>query len=570
METPMLSLNFILNFFEKSFNVGRAAIHGDAIKLITVLFSIEIALAGLYLALGSNEGLLQAAKRVLFAGLLMFFINNYDTITHDVVGGFIYAGELAGSGKKDLPTFQNPDGIIERAFTLVKPGMVQLDESAKASWYGIPTVESMMIMICMIVTLVSLFLIAIQGFVTYLEFLLISSAGLILLPFGAFGPTRFLAEKTFAAVISFGIKLMVLGIIMGISAQVMDMLVVPEVVTLQTGFNCIVISLALCFLALHAPGVAAGLLHGQPSLTMGQVASSAQAGLSGAKSAAGAAMSVGSAAFGAGKLALAAATSGGAAVLGAAVGGAAEAISTPSSAGGRGDGQSKGGSASSSAAGKGKEGGSGMAGGKGAGASNSGFKPSSGNSQAGAGAAAQGQSLGGDKSASDGSVAQAAAQHGQKSDDAQDGQQGKGDSAGMGSHGDDASSGASESSQAAAGGETGSSAAADDGATGSSAQANAQSGDAGAVSACAGEGSAAGSSERGKLATGGRAAMGAVSGVARLGMSVGKGCLNSVVDAGRERISKAMAAPAAAYQRGLQLGGSFKASVNAYGSNKAA
>lgn len=60
---------------------------------------------------------------------------------------------------------------------------------------------------------------ALQITLCRIEFGLIATLGLILVPFGVFKHTAFIAEKLFAALISFGIKLMVLSFIIAIGSH---------------------------------------------------------------------------------------------------------------------------------------------------------------------------------------------------------------------------------------------------------------------------------------------------------------------------------------------------------------
>ena len=64
------------------------------------------------------------------------------------------------------------------------------------------------------------FFLAIQLFVTILEFKLTTLAGFILIPFALWNKTSFLAEKVLGNVVASGIKLMVLAIIIGIGSTI--------------------------------------------------------------------------------------------------------------------------------------------------------------------------------------------------------------------------------------------------------------------------------------------------------------------------------------------------------------
>ena len=66
--------------------------------------------------------------------------------------------------------------------------------------------------------LLAFFILAIQLFVTLIEFKLTTLAGFVLIPFGLFGKTAFAAERVLGNVISSGIKVLVLAVIVGIGS----------------------------------------------------------------------------------------------------------------------------------------------------------------------------------------------------------------------------------------------------------------------------------------------------------------------------------------------------------------
>jgi P-type conjugative transfer protein TrbL len=70
-----------------------------------------------------------------------------------------------------------------------------------------------------LIVLGSFFVLAIQLFVTLIEFKLTTLAGFVLVPFGLFGPTAFLAERVLGNVVASGIKILVLAVIIGIGTN---------------------------------------------------------------------------------------------------------------------------------------------------------------------------------------------------------------------------------------------------------------------------------------------------------------------------------------------------------------
>jgi type IV secretion system protein TrbL len=66
--------------------------------------------------------------------------------------------------------------------------------------------------------LLAFFILAIQLFITLIEFKLTTLAGFVLIPFGLFGKSAFMAERVLGNVISSGIKVLVLAVIIGIGS----------------------------------------------------------------------------------------------------------------------------------------------------------------------------------------------------------------------------------------------------------------------------------------------------------------------------------------------------------------
>src|SRR3546814_6313652 len=70
--------------------------------------------------------------------------------------------------------------------------------------------------------LLAFFVLAVQVFVTILEFKLVTLAGFVLLPFAFFGRTAFMAERVLGHIVSSGIKVLVLAVITGIGVTLFD------------------------------------------------------------------------------------------------------------------------------------------------------------------------------------------------------------------------------------------------------------------------------------------------------------------------------------------------------------
>lgn len=272
------TLTTVLDQILSMLKIGKSGVGADAFSLLTILATIEILIAALWWAITGQDALVGLLKKLLFIGFFLFVIQNYDSLLHTVIDGFIHTGKIAGSGGGDsLASIKDPSSIVEAGFTATQPVFEHL--TTFATWDVMSHLPDIFIsLICALGILIAHFIIAIQVFVTYLEFGLISTLGLILIPFGVLRHTSFLAEKVFGAIISFGIKLMVLGLLVSITVPLLKGYAIPADPSWTNLFNMLVLSFAVAALAWHAPGVAAGMMSGGPSLTAGTAAGTALAG----------------------------------------------------------------------------------------------------------------------------------------------------------------------------------------------------------------------------------------------------------------------------------------------------
>ena len=79
-------------------------------------------------------------------------------------------------------------------------------------------IQIVVLLFAWVMVLLAFFILAIQLFVTLIEFKLTTLAGFVLIPFGLFGKTAFLAERVLGNVVSSGIKVLVLAVIVGIGS----------------------------------------------------------------------------------------------------------------------------------------------------------------------------------------------------------------------------------------------------------------------------------------------------------------------------------------------------------------
>src|SRR6202000_2241562 len=107
---------------------------------------------------------------------------------------FLQPGQLAHVGvQAGWPILQSVGGLV--GFTPFLPNFVQ----------------NFILLLAWVVVVTSFFILAIQLFITLIEFKLTTLAGFVLVPFGLWGKTAFAAERVLGNVISSGVKILVLA-----------------------------------------------------------------------------------------------------------------------------------------------------------------------------------------------------------------------------------------------------------------------------------------------------------------------------------------------------------------------
>ncbi|MGE4476522.1 MAG: type IV secretion system protein, partial [Stutzerimonas sp.] len=120
--------------------------------------------------------------------------------------------------------------------------------------------------------LLAFFVLAIQLFVTLIEFKLTTLAGFVLIPFGLFGKSAFMAERVLGNVISSGIKVLVLAVIIGIGSTLFSEFTAGfggATPTIDDAMAIVLAALSLLGLGIFGPGIANGIVSGGPQLGAG-------------------------------------------------------------------------------------------------------------------------------------------------------------------------------------------------------------------------------------------------------------------------------------------------------------
>jgi type IV secretion system protein TrbL len=291
-----------LDTFARYIDSGFGLVGGEVGYLATTLVAIDITLAALFWAWSSGDEILaRLIKKTLYVGFFAFLLSNFNGLARIVFESFSGLGLKASGGGLSAADFLHPGKLAQSGIDAGKPMI-----GAAMKLCGFPQFfdnfpQIVVLLFAWLIVLLAFFVLAVQLFVTLIEFKLTTLAGFVLVPFGLFGKTAFLAERVLGNVVASGVKVLVLAVIVGIGSGLFGQFVQDFGDQTPTLEQCLSLALgALCLfgLGIFGPGIANGLVSGAPQLSAGAAVGTglaagglAVAGAMGARALAGAGVS---------------------------------------------------------------------------------------------------------------------------------------------------------------------------------------------------------------------------------------------------------------------------------------
>lgn len=272
----MNDLNVIDQFmqaFITYIDSGFGLLGGDVSFLSRTLIALDITLAGLFWALGGEDNVLgRLIRKILYIGAFAFILNSFSSLADIIFRSFAQAGLTAGGGGMAAADLLKPGRLAGTGFSAAWPLLEQASQMMGFTSFFDNFLTIMVLLIAWLLVILAFFILAVQMFVTILEFKLSSLAGFILVPFALWNRTGFLAERVLGHVVSSGIKVMVLAVIVGIGSNYFSQFTTAlqgQEPDIGQALSLVLASLALFGLGIFGPGIASGLVSGAPQLGAG-------------------------------------------------------------------------------------------------------------------------------------------------------------------------------------------------------------------------------------------------------------------------------------------------------------
>ena len=272
-------IDHFLDTFSRYIDSGFGLLQPEVAYLSSTLVAIDITLAGLFWAMGEDV-MPRLIKKVLYVGAFAFIIGNFNFLAGVIFKSFAGLGLKASAASISSDQLLQPGRLAQVG---VQAGQPMLTEIGKLA--GFPNVFTnidtvAVLFMAWIIVIVSFFVLAVQLFVSVLEFKLTTLAGFVLVPFALWGRTSFLAEKVLGNVVASGIKIMVLAVIVGIGTGLFSQFQTTAGTdpNISQALAIVLGAISLLGLGIFGPGIATGLVSGAPQLGAGAAVGATTAG----------------------------------------------------------------------------------------------------------------------------------------------------------------------------------------------------------------------------------------------------------------------------------------------------
>ena len=287
-----------LEVFTSYIDSGFGLLGGEVAFIATTLIVIDVTLAALFWAWGADDDILaRLIKKTLFVGIFAYIIGNWNMLARIVFESFAGLGLMASGTGFSTAELLQPGRVAQVGLEAGQPILDSISDLMGWVSFFENFIQIAVLLIAWLFVILAFFILAIQLFITLVEFKLVTLCGFVLIPFGLFGKTAFMAERVLGHVISSGIKVLVLAVIVGIGSTLFSEFTsaLTGEPTIEDAMVIVLASLALLGLGIFGPGIATGIVSGGPQLGAGAAAGTALAaggalagGVAGAKLAAGA------------------------------------------------------------------------------------------------------------------------------------------------------------------------------------------------------------------------------------------------------------------------------------------
>lgn len=262
-------INSFMQHIDTSIMTGFGLIQGNVHFLFNSFLVITIVFFGLYAAFTDNDVIVSLFFKVLYIGFFSYIVTNWKPLSETIANSFATLGLTAGGSQITLAQFMDPGAIAYRGWNLTL-SLLQYATDLSSGWgFAENLGEIALYLLTALGILVCFFIMAVQVFMAIITFKLVTLAAFILVPFGLWKGTGFMAERAIGYVFSSGIRLMILALVISLGQNLFSAITLNPAPTADEAAGALLGSLVFAVLCFYAPSMASDLVTGGPSLGAG-------------------------------------------------------------------------------------------------------------------------------------------------------------------------------------------------------------------------------------------------------------------------------------------------------------
>lgn len=284
MPAEPAALTVALRQLEAVVLAGFGNLQGDIYGVFNrlMMFSFLVTLV-FWMLDGRSASHAKLIGRVFQFVAIGWLLENFQGIAEIILNAMIGTGLQAGGSQMSSTDFRDPGRIAEMGLVAMQPIRDHMDTllgPIDFFWY-LP--ELIIYGIVLLLVLVGFVILAWQVFFALLEYLILSLAAFVCVPWAVFNKTSFIAERAMGYIVATGIKMLVLALVLSIVEATLLAIEWSDDPSVKEALGVAALAGAGFLMALWAPRKAAGLINGGPVLdaTMALLTLGAAARLSG-------------------------------------------------------------------------------------------------------------------------------------------------------------------------------------------------------------------------------------------------------------------------------------------------
>jgi type IV secretion system protein TrbL len=264
-------INNVANQYINAINSGFGLIQGDVTRLLNIFIILSIMWSATLWALSDDHVIVQLARKIVYIGIFVWIIQNWQMLTDKLARSFMDLGLKAGGFADANYYTAQPGNIAYLGYTTAQPLIDQIGRLCGPVAFFKNFPEIAFLTVAIIAIIASFCVITVQVVMALVTFKFGSLVGFVLMPFAVVTKTAFMAERPLGWVVGSGVRLMVLTLVLGIGNNIFQTLKMPpgSTVTTYEAFCIALAAVLLMVFSLVASRLASDLIVGGPSLGVG-------------------------------------------------------------------------------------------------------------------------------------------------------------------------------------------------------------------------------------------------------------------------------------------------------------